>query len=445
MLFREKFKEKCSNSEYYFGINKEEMLFEYHWLKEFSNLKRNKLKHVIKIFLGILNGILLQCKLMYSKNKRKFKNKIFFILTFSDKNEPQNKINKILENLLLEFDKNEIVLVVFNKYIYNKYKFLEYNVLWINIPKYFIKLKNIQLEDLFIKNSGKLFKYSRCLEIIKKIYYPLIEMKPKAIITTQDYLFTSLARQQNIPTFSHLHGIVLKNYEDCAGFIYYYSDNIMLWGKRDIDILKEYLLNKKLFAVGTNKFNSLLENRKLEKKYVTFCMTNLSNELEKELFFIKEFGKLNINLEKILKVHPGMDKKIFENKYSKYIKNFKVETDYKYIEKAKYLLTYQTTAIVDALCCGASVIEIIYDSKLDKNEDFLNDLEESILSFDNLEVEIQRREKNKEYFKQIMLKQEKALKKIIYSFDSSKLEKKIIDQILEKNYANFKEEQESVK
>ena len=72
-------------------------------------------------------------------------------------------------------------------------------------------------------------------------------------------------------------------------------------------------------------------------------------------------------------------------------------------------------------------------------------MEESILSFDNLEVEIQRREKNKEYFKQIMLKQEKALKKIIYSFDSSKLEKKIIDQILEKNYANFKEEQESVK
>ena len=47
--------------------------------------------------------------------------------------------------------------------------------------------------------------------------------------------------------------------------------------------------------------------------------------------------------------------------------------------------------IIDIFCCRSSLIKINYNLKSNKNEEFLSDLKENILSFDNLEVKNKKR------------------------------------------------------
>lgn len=437
--FRKEFELKTLESKKFLDINLEEMMFEY-YLRKRNGLIKYSLKEYLKCLKrvpsGILNVVLKKAKIILNFKKEEIKNKIFFILTFSNsKDNNLNKINKILENLILKFDKKEIILIVFNERVYSEYINEGYNVLLIKVPKKNINLEFLTLNDFLYKRlDEKAFRLSRGIEIIKIADVIFKELKPKLVITTQDYydedyIFTKLAKKYKIPTITHLHGLILKTQENLGGYSYYYSDYIMLWGQRDVELLQKYLPNQKLIAVGSSKFRELLENRDKVKKYLTLCMTCLTSKPLKENEIINSFLLIKTNYEKVIKIHPGVNKKKFIKKYEKVLGATRVEKDYKFIEEAKYLLTYETTAIVDGLCCGASVLDI-YTEEKDKNGELLEGLEESIVSVGFLNKEINKRDQDKEYFNKIMSKQEKVLKRIIYSFESEKIEKEIIDKIL---------------
>lgn len=431
---------KLVKSKQYRGILVEEFLFEYYWKKINFNPQKNLgglIKYIEKIFVGGIKSFFKKSKIYsnFTLKDIKYKNKIFFIMTFTNpKIENANKMNEILERLVQEFNKEDIILIVFNKEAYKFYK--SYNVIYLEIYKKIIAFKKINLKELFLKNlDDKVFKQSRGIKVIELGEKIVKELSPKCIITTQDYyyednIFTQLGKKYLIPTISHLHGLILKN--EVGAYKYYFSDYIMVWGERDIKILEQYLPKKKIIAAGCGKFKSLLKNKKIIKKNIVLCMTDISNEVEKEKRIVEVFSKLKTNEKKIIKIHPGMNEKEFIKKYEKILKNNIIITKkYDYIEKAKYLLTYKTTAIIDGLCCGASVIEIYYNEEK-KESDYLEGLEESIIRLEDIEVEIYRRENQKEYFIELLNKQEKVLKKIIYSFEAEKIEKDIINKIVNK-------------
>ena len=434
MNFDNFFEEKCKKSNYYLGVNLAESEFSKYWID--FNLEKKKItkkeyfRNIRRIFSGFLFKFVIKSRIIFNKDIDLYKNKLYFILLRLNESNESNNIDKILEKLIQEYNKKEIVLVVFDLKKYEEYVALGYSVCFIKTSKYFFTFRSFKFNDI---NFIDILRRSRLISVIELVDTLIRDMKPKLILTTQDYsyednIFTQLGKKYKITTITHLHGIVPKN---IGPYKYFYSDYIMVWGDRDIKLLQEYFSLKRLKVIGNSKFKPLLENRKKSKKGIVLCMTDISKEKNLEKKILETFLKLETKEEKIIKLHPRMNQEKFKNKYIELLKNVKIEKDYKYIEKAKYMLCYRTTAIIDGLCCGASVIEL-YNDTLDKNIDLLENLDESIVSLNDLDKEIKKRENTEQYFNEIIKKQDKALKKIIFSFESEKIEKEYINEILKK-------------
>ena len=348
--------------------------------------------------------------------------------------EAINNKTKILESLIPKFKKNDILLITFSKKIYLKYKNQDFNIIYISFWKWTLKFQIIK--KVKFKYLIKALNICHTIDVYENI---LENYKIDLVLTTQDhepldYSLTMLAKEKKIKTISHQHALFIED----AGYEYYYSDYLMLWGERSIEFLARKAIKKNCFIVGTNKYNFLLQYRKIKKRKLVLCMTNNGNEYA-EMKLINKFNDLPFeNGEKVIKLHPSIDKKDFIKKYKNIKNNIKISMGYSEIIEAKYLLTYQTTAFLDGLFCGASVLNICID-ELKENKIPCK------IKYENIDEELLKRESDKIYFDKILRLQEEELKKQILYTNSEIREKKIIDQILEKNYINFEEEKENVK
>ncbi|MGL5459290.1 MAG: hypothetical protein ACRDBY_06730 [Cetobacterium sp.] len=423
--FDEWYRKIYKKSRLYKGIKIEGILFEEYWHKNYREDIYYKLKNIIKIGLGIFGNlfpVLIKNNFLLNENTEK----IFLVMSF--KLGQQNKIGEILENLKRELEKKDIILIVFDEKQYKNQKNQGYKVIYIKIPKYLTNLKNKKYVKW--KYISTISYQLKIVDIAEKLINIL---KPKLIITTQDfylsdYIFTMLGKKNKIKTISHLHGMILS--ENVGAYKYYYSDYVMVWGKRDRDILKKYIDECKIVDIGADKFRDLLNNRNNFKKKIVLCTTNIPDFYEHEIQIINEIKKIKFNGEKVIKIHPSVDIKKFKKLYAKILDStIRVSNKYEEIESAKYLVTYKTTAMLDGIICGASIINI----GLKNNPPKLNYSVDGLISYKKIKNEIEKRENNKMYFDYIMNEQDKFLNYTITTFNSSKRTKEFIENVL-----NFK-------
>lgn len=409
--FCKEFQSKYLKNELYKGVNIHGILFITYILEYtygFSNIKE-----IIKVILGLL-FFKKKINSIKSLNKNKYE---FLILLNSDTKEINRK-SYILENILKKINKDKVLLISFNKELFEKYSIKGYDIVFTQLPKLTTNLKMIKYINF--KYLAAISKYLKIIDFYDEL---LKNIKVKAVITTQDnepldYIFTQLAKKNNIKTISHQHGIFLER----VGYEYYYSDYILVWGEKSKEFLekKGVLKNKKCYIVGTSKFNFLLKYRNSEKKDVVLCMTDdgkLSNKKE----LIKYFNDIDINFgKKIIKLHPYQNMENFKKEYSFLNKSIIITKNYNILKNAKYLITFKTTALLDGIFMGASILDIVDESPKIKYE----------VKAEKMEEEILKRENNINYFNEIFKIQETELLKNIEYKNSEKNELKVLKDII---------------
>lgn len=432
--FTEFFDKEYKKNITYKGINLAGVLFiPYFWKYSYQNKKKMYLNILTKIkkYLKSLIKILLLFFPNIKVIKKNIKNNEYdYLIVLANEIGTDNKKEQILRELIEVLEKNKFLILTYSNEIYKYYKKNNFNIIYIKLPRGPIKynlIKKVKLEYLGLASC-----YCRLIDILEKIFK---EYDFKILLTTQDhepldYIATMLAKKNGKKTITHQHGVFLDILD--TGYKYFYSDYIMVWGEKSKEFLEKNKISSEIYIIGASKFKSLLR-KKENKKNLVLCITN-DKDLEKEKRIIDKFNSISYNSgKKVIKLHPSISKYEFIKFYNNLNKEIKISKCYKEIEKAKYLITYKTTAFLDGIILGCSVIDIFF-------KDEIRLLENSI-ELEKMDLEIEKREEDISYFKKNILKQRKEFKKYIKSFDSIKLEKKILKKII--NEINEKAMEES--
>jgi len=265
-----------------------------------------------------------------------------------------------------KFPKKEITLLdnynwKKNKSIF-KYKFRFPNP--ILLFKIWKKFKKENIKKVFGKNylyflMRTYFRYKQ-IKILEKIYN---KFNPKAHIAfcsqafAEDTILTLLAKKNKKPTFTLEHGFI-------PNFSYFLpvsvilenmiSDFFLVWGKRNYDIEKKFIDQKKLLLAGNPKY--ILNEKVLKKfnpKIATFFFSVIGSE-KSNINIIKilnNFSKKHPNIQFNMKLHPFDS---IEN-YKQYInsKNIKfVDTGLsvkELLEKSDFVILHNTSVAQETL------------------------------------------------------------------------------------------------
>lgn len=352
---------------------------------------------------------------------------------------------KTLDSLLLEvtktIDKKEILIITPNKNVQRFYKNID--VLYIGTPRFTkVNIKHAGLDrfqNMLI--SRGIDAYDIALEIFKQV-------NPKIVFTTQDFhiydqIFTKAAKSLGILTITHQHGMM--PYPHPGLFKYVFSDYIMVWGDSTYRNLKEFIPKDKIKVVGTNNFNYLLKKPKsIERDSITLGL-NSTEEKENIQIITKVLSILNASWNElreikklIIKLHPALNKRHWQDLINKIIKANKIKIDYLVSTENNYDILYRTQILIankstismEAMLAGCSVLELDTKEHYNENRLFLS-MPESIVGYENLFSEIHKRLIDKNYADCVLDKQRTIIKDEIEEFSVQK-EMAFIKELLSK-------------
>lgn len=228
------------------------------------------------------------------------------------------------------------------------------------------KFKKAGLKKTLGDKIGHIFlrTYFRCKQIeqIQKIYN---KYKPRGYVAfcsssfPEEAMFTLMCKKDKVPTFTLQHGFYFpsgKNFSSASvqgeNVV---SDYHLVWGKRSMDNIKEYLEGKsKAIIVGNPKYSMHRSFKKdFSIKAITFFLSvppHEKNNIE-VVKILNIFAKENPDIKIKLKIHPFDEIKNYINHISQDSisfedKNMPVS---QLLEKSDVVITHYTTIELEAL------------------------------------------------------------------------------------------------
>jgi hypothetical protein len=276
-------------------------------------------------------------------------------------------------NLLIKsiekFPKNEITLLdnyywkkegSFFKYIF---RFPDLKLLF----KLWKKFKKNDMKRVFGKNylyflTRTYFRHKQ-IEALERIY---VKFNPRAYIAfcspafAEDTILTLIAKKDKKPTFTLEHGFAPNFSNFSPVFIInenMVSDYLLLWGKKNYDLQKNYIDKSKLLVVGNPKYDYNDYNRKrnlnFKPKVATFFFSVIGFEQsnEKIIKILNNFAKKHSEIQFNMKLHPFDS----SDKYESYIDSENIKFVSKdmavkdLLEKSDFIVTHNTSVAYESL------------------------------------------------------------------------------------------------
>ncbi|WP_369765654.1 hypothetical protein [Flavobacterium sp. WC2429] len=401
----------------YKGYAIEESLIAFKYLKKCGLRNTIWWKSLIKLSMGFLKKVFFCKKIILEKNLKKDTYKIVVAINFSI---ADTRHSKILIDFVNEFPDKKDLLIVTNRRCVAEHCFRnDFSYVFFKTSMY-----NFNYGDLFagytIYESFIFKEYREYIDFLSALY---IEVTPKVVMTTQDFLlpdfyFAKVANFNNIQTLTHQHGEIPNSEKSLYSVLF--SDYFMCWGEVSKERLKRSIDEDKIKIVGTTKFNSIGIKNNFTEGDILITPTVLPLHqfklvLNSILIEIKGFNRI------IIKTHPSQDTKVIKEiineicSVNEIVSNVKVVGSEKglieLLDNAFIMINIKSGAYLEGVLSGTSLIDLDLDG--DNSSLFQN--ADSFIKVSDLKNEILKRKFDSKYNFSIIRDQKLLLKNNIFS------------------------------
>jgi hypothetical protein len=387
--------------------------------------KKYTLKNKIK---DLITKILIKVpyeSITIKKNNFIFKDQYKYVFSFGFSIKDYRHI-KVLKELINNLSKQEVLILTDQKDVFDYYSKSDYSIIFISPKKFASK-------NLKTKNNINVPKFNWILgkSLLKIDYLNFLYSKINAeiLISSQDFhifdqINTKLAKKHGFKTITHQHGIINEPHPGL--FKYVFSDKILLWGNNSKKRLEKFVESDKLLTTGTTKFNYLFSEIDYTREFITLAINPLPKDLNPKIVnaFLDLCKNIKYNFKNkykfILKLHPSLNKVYWEKHINYYKKSINIlvkkNDNKKILNKSKILISYKSTISLEAMICKCSVIELNVGTQNTSKLLFEN-LEDSIINFKNLDIEVFKRLNDSNYNLDIIKRQNDVVQNEIKTFN----------------------------
>ncbi|MEW5895439.1 MAG: hypothetical protein AB1650_06760 [Candidatus Omnitrophota bacterium] len=355
-----------------------------------------------------------------------------------------NHVFSILADLIEAIEDKDCVLVVTDQRdVYEYYSGRGLKVIYLKASRFYFDPEIVRKENgphtAFMMSRAELF-----IDYADKLYD---EFSPKVVMTTQDcwafdQCFVHAARNKGIMTITHMHGVI--NDSGFSIFEHVFADKIMLWGENHRRRFARFYSDDRLIVMGTSKFDHLLScSGPGERIYITLAINTLIKKTNINIIS-KVINALKVLPDAIkekytfmLKLHPALNSREWERLMKVIARKHCFDMTWEVRSSGNKEIFYQSkllivvglsTAALEAMICGVSVIELILNEKHGRG--LFKDIPDLLIPVDRLAQEVKDRIEDEEYNAGILERHKKYVRDEISSFHCVKKELEVIDALI---------------